>query len=126
MPDLTTMTPDEIAARLEANAIAQQNDVFRTNGMQGEDVGKWVLTAAIHARGPDFVAACVAAVRAFDQFTEDNDPYGDHSFGRVEIHGEAVWWKIDLYDAAYEYGSDAPAEIAKTRRVLTILFPSDY
>mgnify|MGYP000209299977 FL=1 len=50
--------------------------------------------------------------------------FGGQTF--VEIMGEKVWWKIDLYDRAYEYGSSNPTSLADTRRVLTILFPSDY
>lgn len=37
-----------------------------------------------------------------------------------------LFWKIDLYDEQLVYGSPAPANPAVTRRVLTIMFPSDY
>ncbi|WP_299592841.1 DUF3768 domain-containing protein [uncultured Tateyamaria sp.] len=32
----------------------------------------------------------------------------------------------DLYDENYEYGSEAPTDPTRTRRVLTLLFPSEY
>jgi hypothetical protein len=44
----------------------------------------------------------------------------------MDVLGKKVWWKIDLYDRAYEGGSENPTSLAETRRVLTILFPSDY
>ncbi|WGI21809.1 DUF3768 domain-containing protein [Amylibacter sp. IMCC11727] len=50
----------------------------------------------------------------------------DNSFGAFEVDGQSVWWKIDLYDKSYLMGSVMPADTDKTRRVLTIMFPSDY
>ncbi|WP_254446752.1 DUF3768 domain-containing protein [Ruegeria sp. HKCCD8929] len=126
MPNLMDMTPEQIARQLEINAIAQQNDAFRKYPHADESIGRWVITRAVNEKGPGFVLACIAAVRAYEAFTEDADPYGERAMGSFEIEGETVWFKIDLYDAAYEYGSPAPADVTKTRRVLTILFPSDY
>ena len=52
---------------------------------------------------------------------------GPHTdFGTVTVQGEKLYWKIDYYDADREYGSDDPSDPAKTHRVLTILFPSEY
>jgi hypothetical protein len=31
----------------------------------------------------------VAAVQAFDDFTEDNDPHGEHDFGQIEVEKAA-------------------------------------
>lgn len=64
------------------------------------------------------------AVRDFDQFTEDNDPYGEHDFGSLDWHGEKVFWKIDYYDQALEYGKD-PLDF-ECKRVLTVLLASEY
>ena len=46
--------------------------------------------------------------------------------GVMEVAGKKVRWRIDLYDRAYEGGSPEPTSLVETRRVLTILFPSDY
>ena len=105
--------------------IAEQNDAFRCK-RPGGGQGEWVYTQAVHAEGQGFVLACVAAVAAYDDFNEDIDPYGTHEMGTMEVMGKKVWWKIDLYDCAYEGGSPNPTSLAETRRVLTILFPSDY
>lgn len=64
------------------------------------------------------------AVREFDRFTEDNDPYGEHDFGSLDWYGEKVFWKIDYYDQALEYGKD-PLD-SECQRVLTVLLTSEY
>lgn len=114
----------------EARRIAEQNDQFRNNivngGPAGTPQGRVVVTRAVADMGAAFHIATARAVATDSTFTEDNDPDGDHSFGAVTIAGRKVWWKIDLYDLAYEWGSEAPDDATKTRRVLTIMFPSDY
>ncbi|WP_162946854.1 DUF3768 domain-containing protein [Ruegeria sp. EL01] len=105
--------------------IAQQNDAFRKRQPEGGE-GMFVQTNAIDNMGPSFVAACLANTITYDDFTEDNDPHGTHEMGFMEIMGRKVWFKIDLYDENYQYGTPAPTDLSKTRRVLTILFPSDY
>jgi hypothetical protein len=59
-----------------------------------------------------------------------NDPYGDHTIGafKFEIAGNSyhIFWKIDLYDKDYCMGSNDPADVAVTRRVLTVLHASEY
>ena len=114
----------------EARRIAEQNDRFRSyipfGQWSGEPQGRVVVTRAVADMGPNFQIAAVLAVAKDGTFTEDNDPYGDHSFGAVTVEGRKLWWKIDLYDLAYQWGSEAPDDPARTRRVLTIMFPEDY
>jgi Protein of unknown function (DUF3768) len=38
-----------------------------------------------------------AAIRAFDDFTPDNDPYGEHDCGGLDWGAERVLWKMDYY-----------------------------
>lgn len=120
---------------LQAAAIAVQNDLFRKAmvdpaaaivAAQKGIVGQVFLTQGVSGEGQAFVAAAMEAVAIFSIFTEDNDPYCDHSFGAVEVNGEKLFWKIDLYDTEYVYGSDRPFDPGVTRRVLTIMTPSEY
>jgi hypothetical protein len=107
--------------------IAAQNDRFRTKLGTALDVpGQVVATQGVMAKGAGFLAAAGAAVQAFVTFTEDDDPHGEHDFGAVTVEGVAVWWKIDLYDPAYAYGSERRDDLIATRRVLTLLLPEDY
>jgi len=67
-------------------------------------------------------------VTQFEDFSEDNDPYGEHDFGAFD-HPEAgkVFWKIDCYaDSACEWGSEHPHDPERSYRVLTIMLASEY
>lgn len=116
-------------AGLRAAEIAKYNDMFRRRFMTGgipHVMGRTVMTASVAEKGPEFIALAAQAVAGDTDFTEDSDPYGDHSFGAVTVAGEKVLWKFDLYDEHYEYGSPEPTDLQQTRRVLTIMFPCDY
>ena len=124
--DETNLTETQTAA-----IIAQQNDAFRrsiTASVKAANVppGKMVMTAGIAAEGDEFRAKMFSALVAFDDFNEDADPYGLHEMGVLEIEGQKVWFKFDLYDENYEYGAETPTDPKRTRRVLTLLFPSEY
>jgi len=133
------MTPDEItidptpdfSSKEVATIVAVQNDKFRRAAFgiptpQPIPQGQVFVTPGISARDESFRAALTHAVVAYDDFNSDCDPHGWHEMGVVEIEGETVWFKIDLYDEAYEYGSSDPTELRVTRRVLTLLFSSEY
>ncbi|MGH1413478.1 MAG: DUF3768 domain-containing protein [Pelagimonas sp.] len=114
-----------------AAIIAKQNDAFRTSitacpKSPDTPPGKLVMTAGIAAQSDAFRAALIGALITFDAFDADSDPYGLHEMGVLEIEGERVWFKFDLYDENYEYGSEAPGNPKRTRRVLTLHFPSEY
>jgi len=40
----------------------------------------------------------LAKVRAFDAFTDDNDPHGEHDFGSIDEGGVRCFWKLEYYD----------------------------
>ncbi len=68
----------------------------------------------------------VAAVKTFDAFSEDNDPYGERDFGAVELEGERYFWKIDYYDRSLRFGAEDPCDISETVRVMTLMHASEY
>jgi hypothetical protein len=70
------------------------------------------------------VSRCRAG--GFETFNEENDPYGEHDFGVLQIEGQKVYWKIDAYDQDPRYGSEDPADPELTSRVLTLLLPEEY
>ena len=106
----------------ETLAIAKLNDLLRTSFFGG----KVLITQGVRALGPEFESACVEAVQSFGDFSPANDPYGEHDFGIVQIEGRSVYWKIDYYDRALEYGSENPADPKVTTRVLTIFLAEEY
>src|SRR5215203_2131535 len=66
------------------------------------------------------------AIAAFDAFTSDNDPYGEHDFGAVTVDGQVIFFKIDYYDADLLHLSPDPANPALTCRVMTIMLADEY
>jgi hypothetical protein len=118
------------AAR-NTESIAAQNDRFRTSmGTDPGVPGRIFVTPGVAALSADAKAQITPKVRAFSEFVFANDPFGFHDFGAFDVthegHTVRLFWKIDLYDLAYEYGSEAPTDPNRTRRVLTILLPSEW
>ncbi len=88
--------------------------------------GSLVITSSIAERGNAFIDACLAAVRRFDDFSEDNDPHHEHDMAFLDAHGERIFFKVDYYDRNLEWLSPDPADPGVTRRVLTIGLAEDY
>ncbi|MEM9476949.1 MAG: DUF3768 domain-containing protein [Pseudomonadota bacterium] len=88
--------------------IRELNDRFRRKGLGN---GSVFVTSGVQGQGAEFVLAAVEAVRMFDGFSEDNDPWGEHDFGAVAVNGEKVFFKIDYYDPSLEAGSANPPKV---------------
>ena len=110
----------DIGPRLRIRAL---NDRFRT---RGEGNGSLVVTEGVAERGPTFVLKALGAVRGFTDFSEDNDPWGEHDFGAVMVDGQKLFWKLDYYDRYLAQGSEDPANEGLTHRVLTIMLAEEY
>ena len=102
--------------------IAALNDAFRTS-FRG---GKVLLTQGIVSLPAGDIEAITDKVRGFTDFSEENDPHGEHDFGSFKQEGVNIFWKIDYYDKAVEWGSPDPADPEVTTRVLTILLAEEY
>ena len=115
----------------EAAMIAAQNDAFRRSILGKPPVadvpkGQFVMTRGVASLGIDAQLELTRRVAAFDGFNADTDPQGWHEMGVIDLDGTAVWFKVDLYDVDYTYGSPEPSDPEQTRRVLTLLLPSEY
>ncbi len=102
--------------------IKQLNDAFRKS-FSG---GKVLLTCGIASLPLVQQNEVINKVKKFNDFTEDNDPYGEHDFGCFDYRGKQIFWKIDLYDLNYEFYSPQPDDETQTNRVLTIMFAEEY
>jgi hypothetical protein len=109
-------------AESTTDRIRALNDEFRRTFVGGAVM----ITAGAEALPPDQRKSLLAKVRAFDVFTDDNDPHGEHDFGAVDEGGVRYFWKVDCYDRATEFGSPDPANPAVTTRVLTIMRADEY
>jgi hypothetical protein len=65
-------------------------------------------------------------VRRFDEFTNGNDPHGEHDFGSIKLEGVTYFFKLDYYAPDMDGGSEDPADPEKTMRVLTIMGADEY
>jgi hypothetical protein len=106
--------------------IRELNDAFRRNPHLLGRFGQLLVTQGVAARGIEFVDRAARAVREYETFTKDNDPFGEHDFGAFEIDGEKLFWTNDCYDNDLNYGSPNAANPSVTRRVLTIMLAAEY
>lgn len=79
---------------------------------------------ALTGGGPGYLKILGAVQNA--EISEADDPYGDHDFGSIEHNGVRCFWKIDYYDKLGAKGSEDPADLDQTLRVLTIMLASEY
>jgi Protein of unknown function (DUF3768) len=99
--------------------IARLNDALRTSFAGG----RLMVTAGVSALPPSTQVDVLCAVQAFNTFTPDNDPHGEHDFGRIEVGDCLVFWKIDLYeDPVVKDEQGQP----KVTRVLTLMLAEEY
>lgn len=113
--------------------IAELNDQLRSRIQipvfgKPQVLGAIYITCSIANLNPIIQAVIVGKIRKFNDFTEDNDPYGEHDFGSLDITDVGkVFWKIDYYaDSTYQQGSEDPADPSKSYRVLTIMLADEY
>jgi len=108
--------------------LAEQNDAFRRGCEWLPPLrGAKLHTDGIDVLGLETVLDIWARVKAYNEFNESNDPYGEHDFGSFDHpHAGKVFWKIDYYSPDLKYGSEDPNDPAKTHRVLTVMLAKEY
>ncbi|WP_196221884.1 DUF3768 domain-containing protein [Sphingobium sp. CAP-1] len=102
MPQPSQQSADR-AERIDR--IAALNDSLRRS-ICSPGRNQIVMTAGVAAlvgdvslfRGFRRRAEILRTVRNYDSFNSDNDPLGEHDFGRFEYDSAILYWKIDLYD----------------------------
>ncbi|HOX41461.1 MAG TPA: DUF3768 domain-containing protein [bacterium] len=102
--------------RIRCEKIAMVNDMFRLSGLG--------VMLAGGVQSVNDITGLLRAVRDFDKFNEDNDPWHEHDYGRLDWYGDSVIWKIDYYDQSLTYWED-PLSL-KCRRIITIMLTEDY
>jgi len=114
-PCVSTVSP-------RIQTIRTLNDTLRKTGSGGEIL----ITAGVQLLSHTELIALLDAIRRFDRFDSDNDPWFEHDMGALTVDGQRYFWKIDYYDALMSAGSPDPADPAVTRRVLTIMRSDEY
>jgi hypothetical protein len=101
---------------VKESVIANKNDVFRKLGF-----GVTMTKAA--ATLPD-IYGLMQQIRAFNEFTDKNDPDGEHDFGCLIWNQEKVIWKIDYYNDKLTCYEDPLSPTCK--RVMTVMLAEEY
>ena len=102
--------------------IRELNDQLRCKAIGG----RIVITRGIEALGADGMRNVLAAVAKFDDFTEDNDPWGEHDCAVLTVDGRRVIFKFDYFDRDLRWHSPDASDPAVTERVLTIMLSEEY
>ena len=68
------------------------NDAFRKAGPVS---GQWMLTRGVADPGAVFVALATQAIRSYDRFRAEDDPYAERDFGSFDLAGQKLFWTID-------------------------------
>lgn len=115
-----SMSPEKPAP---VSPIAAGNDRLRQNLFVQHADGRVLMTHGV-ANDPRHFEI-LEAVEGFRDFAPENDPYGEHDFGCVEIDDQRYFFKIDYYaDETLSHGAESPAE--SCFRVLTIMRADEY
>lgn len=101
-----------------AKSIARLNDAARDNAIH------YVATRGVLSLDEETICSIFEGVQNFKDFTEDNDPYGEHDFGSFTVKGNKVFWKIDYYDRELSGWCDPLSP--DCRRVITIMLAEEY
>jgi Protein of unknown function (DUF3768) len=104
--------------------IRTLNDQLRQN--LGTGTATAVITTGIATLGDEAVARIVKTITVYDDFCQENDPYGEHDFGTFDADGHTIFFKIDYYDPTITFHSDDPADPSVTHRVITIMLAEEY
>jgi hypothetical protein len=80
------------------NKIAFLNDGLRRTFARG----RVVMTAGVAVLPEDALMRVLERVRHFDEFTNENDPHGEHDFGSFDVAGVTYFLKVDYYSPDME------------------------
>ena len=107
MTDLDQARTQEQTARIRG-----LNDQLRIS----HTGGTLVTTPGVLALGIYLNQAILIAIAAYNDFDEDNDPFGEHDFGLVEVAGQEVLFKIDYYDNDLNFRSGGACQSLPANR----------
>ena len=110
------------ASPIKAARIRELNDQLRCKAIGG----RIVITRGIQALDADDLRSVLLAVARFDDFSEDNDPWGEHDCATLTVDGHRLIFKIDYYDCDLAYHSPDASDPAVTERVMTVMLAEEY
>jgi hypothetical protein len=100
---------------VKSESIAERNDQLRKRIPSIFRPDMLVLTRGVANLSIEDVVEILQKVKKFNEFTKDNDPWGEHDFGSFEYKARKFFWKIDDYKGVEGY-----------QLILTIMFAEEY
>lgn len=100
----------------QISKIAELNDEFRRKG--------FAVTVTTGIQALDDLSGLLETVREYTEFTEDNDPHGEHDFGTIVWGKHKVFWKIDYYNETLDGWCDPVSP--ECNRILTVMLAREY
>lgn len=94
---------------------AKRYDNFRKQMPSVSPPNRLVLTQGVSSLGFINICKVFTIVRNYNDFSPDNDPYGEHDMGFFEFQGDRMLWKIDDYNG--EEG---------LQLILTVMYAEEY
>lgn len=94
--------------------------------------GRILAVGALGEEGPDKVQRVWEACARISDWPKDDDPDGEHDFGKFEFEGDNFVFKIYCYfkicnDGLDDmHGSERPDDPNVTIRVLALMYAEDY
>ena len=104
-----------------AERICALNDAFRRTFVGG----MIMITAGVEALPLDRRRSLLQKVRAFNSFTDDNDPHREHDFGAIDEGGVRCSGRSSTTTARRNWVRPIPPS-AVTTRVMTIMRADEY
>lgn len=102
--------------------ICALNDQLRRHHIGG----RIMVTNGVVTEGEAFLTTALLMIAAFNDFSDANDPYGEHDFGAVTVGQQRLFWKIDYYDQSLTNAAVDPSSDTGCVRVLTIMKAEEY
>jgi hypothetical protein len=84
------------------NEVVDLNDELRTKLPMLPPPHKFVITEGVSSLPEEKLMELIEAVKEFSDFTEPDDPYGEHDFISVLLDNNTYFMKIDYYDKNME------------------------
>ena len=111
---------------MDTTAVQNDNsaEIARLNDGARDNAVRYIATRGILSLDPEVISKIYNSVQNFKDFTEDNDPYGEHDFGSLTVAGNKVFWKIDYYNQELSGWCDPLSP--DCRRILTIMLAEEY
>lgn len=109
--------------------IAQTNDKHR-NRLSQKDWLKGTrvnitLTSGV-ATGQQPIDDILSAVASFDDFDKETDPDNEHVFGKIDVNGVLMVWKMEYLSNHLFSPSPDKTDISKTIRMITIMTNEEF